>query len=226
MSRVGVILQARMGSSRLPGKVLAPLGDRPILAQILERLRAASRPDCVVVATSDRDLDDPVAELSMRLGFPCFRGDERDVLDRYLQAAMLHELDLVVRATADNPLVDPRELDRLVDLHRSSGADYCHAFGQLPVGVGVESFTRAALEASWREGLAPNHREHVNEFIQEHPDRFEIRALDIPPAKVAPDLRLTVDTPEDLERARFVYGRLYRPGHLIRTEEAIALCTS
>ncbi|MEB3238269.1 MAG: glycosyltransferase family protein [Candidatus Sericytochromatia bacterium] len=226
MSRVGVVLQARMGSSRLPGKVLAPIAGRPMLLHILDRLRAASTPDRIIVATSVTPADDVVAGLVADYGVACYRGDAADVLDRYWQATLVHDLALIVRATADNPLVDPVELDRLVALHGATDADYCHAFGRLPLGVGVESFSRAALARSWREGRAPNHREHVNEYIQERPDIFDIRALDVPEAKVAPHLRLTVDTPEDLERARRVYDRLHRPGTQIRTEEVIAFCAS
>lgn len=223
--RVGVVLQARMGSSRLPGKVMRMLAGQPMLGQILDRLKRATCPDVTIVATSDLPADDPLAEFATRHGIGVFRGSEQDVLDRYYQAALAFGLDHVVRATADNPFVDPEELDRLVAHHLATHADYTHAFGQLPIGVGVECFTFDALACSWQEGHAPHHREHVNEFIPEHPDRFRIAGLDVPLDKRAPDLRLTVDTPEDFVRAETLY-RAMPPGVLPSTQDAIRLCAT
>jgi spore coat polysaccharide biosynthesis protein SpsF len=148
------------------------------------------------------------------------------VLDRYFEAANHFDLQTIVRATADNPLVDPEEVERLIDLHKKSRADYTHAFAELPIGVGAECFSLDALERSWKEGNQPNHREHVNEYIQEHPELFHIEELDVPPEKTAPQLRLTVDTQEDFERVTKIYDILFRPGAYITTEDAIHLCNS
>ncbi|NTU42059.1 MAG: NTP transferase domain-containing protein [Nitrospirales bacterium] len=222
----GIVLQARMGSSRLPGKVLMELCGRPILGHILDRLRLVGNADTVIVATTTRGKDDPIQAFVEKEGVHCFRGNEADVLDRYYRAAISFGLCDIVRATADNPLVDPEEIDRLITLHKQSGADYTHAFGLLPVGVGAECFTFKALERAWREGLLPNHREHVNEYIQEHPELFRIRELDVPEIKWAPTIRLTVDTRGDFERMKAVYEALYRPGRVITTEEAIGICSA
>lgn len=223
--RIGVVLQARMGSSRLPGKVMRVLAGQPMLGHILDRLQRAVRPDLLIVATSDLPADAPVVKFASARGLPVFRGSEADVLDRYYQTSRAFELDHVVRATADNPFVDPEELDRLVAHHLATQADYTHAFGQLPIGVGVECFTMDALARSWQEGHAPHHREHVNEYIPEHPDRFRIEELDVPADKRASDLRLTVDTPEDFARAEALYGAV-PPGMLPSTQDAIRLCAT
>lgn len=211
LSAVAVILQARMGSTRLPGKVLLPLAGRPMLEWIIRRLRDMRRADRLVLATTGLPADDRLVELAEGLGVPAFRGSAEDVLDRYHRCAEAFDAGAVVRATADNPFVDPGEGDRLVDLFESSGADYACAFptfgSGLPVGVGLEIFTRAALARSWREGTRPNHREHVDEYIQENPGLFRCEVLRARPELRAPDLSLTVDTPADFQVAEELYDR-------------------
>lgn len=216
---LGIVIQARMGSSRLPGKVLMPIAGKPLLDHVLGRLEALEHAAQVVVATSTSELDQQIAA-HCRGRVPCFRGSELDVLDRYFRCTDEFGFQHVVRLTADNPFTDIEELDRLVDLHLAGGYDYSHSFGMMPVGVGAEVFTADALAISHREGHAPNHREHVNEYIQENSARFRIGALDVPARKRAPELRLTVDTPEDFERACRL-AELALPGRLT-TEGAIA----
>lgn len=218
---VGIIIQARMGSSRLPGKVLKPIAGKPLLDHVLGRLEGFRRNARVVVATSTLDQDSPI-EAHCGGRFSCFRGSELDVLDRYFRCASAFGFDHIVRLTADNPFTDIEELERLVDLHLEGGYDYTHSFGMMPLGVGAEVFTMDALAASHRDGMAPHHREHVNEFIQENPQRFRIGVLDVPAAKRAPELRLTVDTQEDYERAcRLAEGAAPR---WLTTIGAIAAC--
>jgi len=223
---IGIVLQARMGSSRLPGKVMKLLCGRPMLGHILDRLRRVTNADVLVVATSDKPGDDVIEAFVLSENVFCFRGDEADVLDRYYRAALHFGLQTIIRATADNPLVDPEEVERLIDLHKRSRADYTHAFTKLPIGVGVECFSFDALERSWKEGKAPNHREHVNEYIQEHPEMYHIEELMVPQEKIAAQLRLTVDTQEDFERVTKIYDALFQPGAYITTEDAIYLCNS
>lgn len=222
----GIVLQARMGSTRLPGKVLKELSGRSMLSHIIERLKAVRDSDVLIVATSTNEADGAIEEFCSREDIICFRGGESDVLDRYYRAAIKFKLSDIVRATADNPFVDPAEIDRLIGLHKKTGADYTHSFGALPIGVGAECFAFAALERSWKEGRKPNHREHVNEYIQENPALFHVEALQIPPEKCAPGLRLTVDTPEDFRRADAIYAKLYRPGKIIETIEVVRLWTT
>lgn len=207
---VGIVLQARMGSTRLPGKVLKPLAGKPMLERILGRLRACRRADKVILATGDGPDNDAVARLGESLGVAVFRGSESDVLDRYHACAAAFGLDWIVRATGDNPFVDAEEGDRVIAFARERGLDYASAFPSfgsgLPIGVGVEIIGRAALDRSWREGCESHHREHVNEYIQEHPELFAQDTLTAPADKTAPDISLTVDTPEDFARAESLWA--------------------
>ncbi|MEW6165108.1 MAG: glycosyltransferase family protein [Pseudomonadota bacterium] len=219
---IGVIVQARMGSTRLPGKVLKPIAGRPLLDHVLGRLAMMTSPVVVVVATTDLPQDDTIVRHCLARGVPVFRGSETDVLDRYYRCSRENGFEHVVRLTADNPFTDIDELRRLIEQHLDSGNDYTHSFGSLPLGVGAEIFTFAALEISAQEGHAPNHREHVNEYIQEHPETFRIGVLEVGAAKQRPDLRLTVDTEADYLRACTIAGAATE--RWIGTEEAIRLC--
>lgn len=218
---LGIIIQARMGSTRLPGKVLKPIAGKVLLDHVLGRLEGLRRDARTVVATSLAPPDDLI-EAHCRRRIACFRGSELDVLDRYLQCAEQQGFGHVVRLTADNPFTDMVELERLIDLHLDGKYDYTHSFGMMPLGVGAEVFTIDALRISHREGFASNHREHVNEFVQENPQRFKIGVLDVPATKRAPELCLTVDTLEDYERACRL-AVLAAPGWQT-TEGAIAAC--
>lgn len=212
-----------MGSTRLPGKVLRLIDDRPLLAHVLDRLRRLRHSVRIVIATSTEARDDVIADWCAGHEVDCFRGSESDVLDRYWQCALQYDFSHIVRLTADNPFTDIEELDRLIDLHLAGGYDYSHSFGQMPLGVGAEVFSRQALEKSHAEGHAPNHREHVNEYIEERPDLFRIGLLQVSPPKLAPTLRLTVDTEEDWQRACRLAGVAH--GRELETEEAIRLCS-
>jgi spore coat polysaccharide biosynthesis protein SpsF len=224
MMSLGIVVQARMGSTRLPGKVLLPIGHLPLLGHVIGRL--SQLPKCwpVVVATSTDVRDDVIVEWCQHAQVATFRGREDDVLDRYVQCAHALGFNQVVRLTADNPFTDLIELDRLMQYHLAEGFDYTHSFGMMPLGVGAEIFSRAALDRSHAEGLGLHHREHVNEYIQEHPELFRIGVLDVPLGKRAPNLRLTVDTDDDLRRADAL-ARQAR-GLWLETREAIALCSS
>jgi spore coat polysaccharide biosynthesis protein SpsF len=224
MTSVGLVVQARMGSTRLPGKVLRPIGDMPLLGHVLGRLSQLSQPWPVVVATSTEARDDAIVAWCQQVKVTAFRGSEHDVLDRYLQCARTFEFQHLVRLTADNPFTDMSELQRLVRLHLADGFDYTHSFGMMPLGVGAEIFTLDSLEKINIEGRKPHHREHVNEYIQEHPELFRIGMLDVPLDKRAHDLRLTVDTEEDWCRADALVRQAR--GRWLETQEAIALCSS
>lgn len=220
---IGIIIQARMGSTRLPGKVLMPIAGRSLLDHVLGRLDMLKTGARVVIATSTAPADEAIEAFSAARDVDCFRGSERDVLDRYAACARARSFAHIVRLTADNPFTDIEELDRLIALHLRDRNDYTHAFGQMPVGIGAEIFSNDALQASARDGHAPHHREHVNEYITDHPERFRIGRLVVPAAKVRPDLRLTVDTPQDYERACRIAGQAGTGW--VTTEEAIALCS-
>ena len=206
--RVVAIVQARMGSSRLPGKVLERAAGRPLLDHLAERLGKALRLSAILLATTRRPLDDVLEGEATRLGFLCFRGSEDDVLERFVLAARAAEADVIVRITADCPLLDPAEVDRVVGtfLAADPPLDYAANFApddrRIPLGLSVEVFTRAALERAHAEGRAGYHREHVTPYLYEEKGRF--RTGVVHPAEDLSHLRLTVDTPEDLAVVRAV----------------------
>jgi spore coat polysaccharide biosynthesis protein SpsF len=212
-----------MGSTRLRGKVLKPIGRFSLLGHVVGRLEMLQHPHKIVVATSDLSADDVIAGWCRQEGIACFRGSEQDVLARYHGAAHDFGLDPVIRLTADNPFTDMEELDRLIDLHLLQGNDFSHSFSALPIGVGAEIFSWEALGRSARDGHAPHHREHVDEYMIENPQIFRTGTLTVASTKNRPDVCLTVDTEEDYRRACFIAERAQ--GKWATTEEAIALCS-
>ena len=223
--RVVAIVQARLGSSRLPGKVLADIGGRPMLAHVIERLRRATRLHEIVVATSDMPSDELVAELSRKLGAMTFRGSECDVLDRFYQAATQFAADVVVRVTADCPLVDPRLVDavvgEVVDRHADCSAVVPLGPRAFPRGFDCEAFTWATLERTWREARAPHERSHVTPFIYEHPEYFRLSALEAD--RDYRHLRLTVDTIDDLLLVKALYPLLSSRGAKFTWRDCVEL---
>ncbi len=204
------VLQARMSSTRLPGKVMKPLAGRPMIERQLERLRRCETLERVVVATSDDPSDDGLAAHLDTIGVPVFRGSLTDVLARYLGAA--HAFGIhgqMVRLTADCPLADPGVIDDCVRLHRKLGVDYVSNGRRrtYPHGLDVESFGLDALEIAGRESTDPYDHEHVTPFIYRHPERFTLGEL--VQEKDESHLRWTVDTPEDFAFVERVYAALY-----------------
>lgn len=208
MPRNVAVIQARMGSSRLPGKVLMPLLGRPAILFMIERVRRATTVDEIVVATSDQPGDDPLASALESAGIACFRGSLDDVLDRYHAAAVAHRADRVVRLTGDCPLMDADLVDRALELLASSGADYVSNVDPptYPDGLDVEAFTFDALHSAWQEARAPVEREHVTPFLRLHKDRFANRAWNGLSDLSA--LRWTVDHPDDLAHVRKLIERV------------------
>lgn len=206
--RVVAIIQGRMGSTRLPGKVLLDLAGEPMLARCVDRTRRAQTLDEVVVATTVQPADNAIVRLCAERGRPCFRGSEEDVLDRYYRAAVAHQADIVVRITSDCPLIEPKIVDRVVRefLDLQPGVDYaCNVLPRrtFPRGLDTEVMRFDVLEQAWREDLNPAWREHVTPYIQRNPDLFRIHGVS---NKVDySHMRWTVDTPEDLDFVRRIY---------------------
>lgn len=201
---VVAIIQARVGSTRLPGKVLRPLAGKSMLAQVVQRTQWSRRISKTVVATTDCPADDAIASLCDDLQISYFRGSEVDVLDRYYQAAKKFQSDAVVRITSDCPLIDPGIVDDAVAAfqERQPGLDYLTTF-QFPRGLDTEVFSFSALGQAWREDTNPAWREHVAVFIYRNPNRFQIGELRC--TRDLSHLRWTVDTPEDFE----LVGKIY-----------------
>jgi len=198
-----------MGSTRLPGKVLADVAGAPMLARVVHRLRRARRLDAVAVATSTLPADDLIAGFCVGAGLRCHRGSEADVLDRFLRAADAERAGTIVRVTADCPLVEPEIVDRVVQrlLEADGGLDYVSntlAPRTFPRGLDVEAFTAATLARAARDAKAPDEREHVTPHIYRNPGRFRIEQIRNP--QDLSGLRWTVDEPADLEFVRTVFA--------------------
>jgi spore coat polysaccharide biosynthesis protein SpsF len=206
--RTVAIIQARMGSSRLPGKVLLDLAGEPMLARVVQRVRRAQTLHGLVIATTTEPADDVLAALCAARGWPCSRGSRDDVLDRYYRAAQEHGAGVVVRITADCPLIDPGVIDRVVGefLRRWSHVQYAandEPRRSYPRGLDTEVFDFASLARAWREDRNPAWREHVTPYLYRRPDLFAAH-------NVVHEVdyswhRWTVDTPEDLEFVRRIY---------------------
>jgi spore coat polysaccharide biosynthesis protein SpsF len=205
--RTVIIIQARMGSTRLPGKILLGLAGEPMLARVVSRARRSALASAVVAATTTESADRAVVELCAARGWPCFAGSRDDVLDRFYHAARLHAADVVVRLTADCPFIDPGVIDQVIRAFRE-GESVDYASNVLPPrtfprGLDTEVFSFAALERAWHEDDNPAWREHVTPFLYRHPERFRLRR--VAAGADYSNLRWTVDTPEDRELAVRVY---------------------
>lgn len=208
------LIQARLGSSRLPGKSALPLPlsatgpAHTILGHVVRRAQRATSVQEVMVATTTQPLDAPLADLATQLGVGVFRGDEQDVLGRFAGAlTQAAPAEVVVRLTADNPAIDPAFIDAAVAHHRATNADYTYTKG-LPLGTNIEVISAAALLRAHQEATAPDEREHVTPYLRRHPElfRLETLALAVPPAVAG--LRLTVDYPSDYALLSLLFTEL------------------
>jgi spore coat polysaccharide biosynthesis protein SpsF (cytidylyltransferase family) len=204
-TRAGIILQARLGSSRLSRKALAAIAGQTILEHCLRRLMFAGVAP-VVLATTDRPEDQALATVAQHLGASVFRGDADDVLGRFVAAAEAFDFDHVVRATGDNPGVDIQAPGRLLAALRLGEADYVYEQG-LPYGGAVEAVTRAALVRAAKEARRPDDREHVTTYVRRNSHVFSVIQLAAPAPLRRPDVRVTVDTAEDLAHVRMLFER-------------------
>lgn len=198
-----------MGSTRLPGKVMMDLAGEPMLARVVNRASRAKRVDEVVVATTAKPQDDPIAHLCKSRGWHCFRGAENDVLDRYYMAAQAYHADVVVRVTADCPLIDPGVVDKVLErlMDEKNRADYSsNILGNrtFPRGLDVEAFTIEALAKAWNQDTNPSWREHVTSYIQRSHEEFSHTTLTHPTDYSFH--RWTVDTPEDFQLIDRIYN--------------------
>lgn len=217
-----------MTSSRLPGKVLAPVLGEPMIGRQVERLRRAKGIDRLVVATSIDPTDDPLAAYADSLGLTVFRGPLDDVLARYAGAAALFpEARALVRLTADCPLADPEVIDRVIAHHHATGADWTTAAlgaRTFPHGLDVEAIRPAALREAAERAADPYEREHVTPYIYRRPETYRLEGVSRSPSLA--HLRWTVDLPADLDFVRDVYARLYPADPAFTSEAIVALETN
>ena len=223
---IAALLQARMSSNRLPGKVLAPVLGRPMIARQLERLARATRLDRLVVVTSTDPGDDALAAFCTELGVACFRGALDDVLDRFHAALAGLRADHCVRLTADCPLADPGLIDALVDFHLAGDYEYSSNCERrtYPDGLDAEILRVDVLDRAWREARDRPDREHVTTYVRRQPGVFRIGGLENNEDLGA--LRWTVDTPADLEFVRRVYAELHPQNPAFGWRDVLALVRS
>jgi spore coat polysaccharide biosynthesis protein SpsF len=206
--KVVIIVQARTGSERLPGKVLKEVLNRPLLSYLLERIKSVSEVE-IVVATTLNEEDDAIVSLCQKEGVKVFRGNETDVLERYYQAAKEYQAHIVVRITGDCPCIDPLIIHQVIQFYLKNTYDYVSNTLEwtFPRGMDVEVFSFKALETAFREAKNEPEREHVTLYIYKHPEKFSLgnysRDND------ASQYRLTVDTPDDFELIRRLIEFLY-----------------
>ncbi len=222
------IIQARMGSTRLPGKVMKMLQDKTVLSHVITRVKACPRLDEVVVATTDLAADDVIVEESEMYGVPCFRGSEQDVLSRYYHAAREQHADVIVRVTSDCPLFDPEVLTAMLDdffarQRKGEALDYLSNTlkRSYPRGLDAEIMTFAALKRAYKEATKPFEREHVTPYIYLHPEIFYLASF-----KQEEDLsfyRWTLDSEEDFKFIKAVYTALSLKYEQFSTDEVLAL---
>jgi spore coat polysaccharide biosynthesis protein SpsF (cytidylyltransferase family) len=227
MKNVVVIIQARMGSTRLPGKVLLPLQGKPVIVRDVERVLRAKCVHRVVVAITNAPADERIVEVLRREcpSVRIFRGSEQDVLDRYYQAALLEKAEIIVRITSDCPLLDPRIIDMVVgEFEKTSQLDYAsNVLGArtFPRGLDVEAISFAALERVWKDAKEAEDREHVTLYVKKHPQEFNTSVI-----TNSADLsfhRWTLDEPADYELISCVYDALYPDKPDFATKEILVL---
>lgn len=205
--KVVAIVQARMGSTRLPRKVLKDLAGTSVLARVAARLKRSATIVDALVATTDTSADDVIVAECRKLQMRVFRGDEKDVLDRYYRAAQFSKADVVVRITADCPLIDPALVDNVVSAFLRDRPDYASNVleRRYPRGLDTEVFSIQALEVAWRESREPYQRAHVTPYFYQHPEMF--RLLAVRGDTDYSQMRWTLDTESDLEFLRAIYQR-------------------
>jgi len=218
--RISAIIQARMGSNRLPGKVLMDIGGRPMLWHVINRLKYSKKLNDIVLAIPDSKENDVLEKFAQENKVKYFRGSEEDVLSRYYEAAKEVESDVIVRITSDCPLIDPKIVDLVIEKHLNSEEDYTsNVFKRtFPRGLDVEIFDFKLLEKAYRQAKEDYQREHVTPYIYEQSKVYSVESQE---RLKRPDLRLTVDTKEDLDLIRQVYKTLYFPGNIFYIEEVI-----
>lgn len=205
VTRTVIIAQARMGSTRLPGKTMMDLGGAPVVDRVLSRCARVEGVQEVVLATTDLPEDDSLVRHVEEGGFRVVRGSSDDVLSRYVLAAETSSADVIVRVTCDCPLIDPGIVaDTIQSFASGDGVDYCSntLVRTFPLGMDTEVFHRAALEKADQEARQQQEREHVTPYIYQHPEAFSLLSVTAPAWAHWPELRLTIDEDVDLELAR------------------------
>jgi len=222
---IDIILQARMGSTRLPNKTMIEIEGKPMLAHIINRITKSKLADRVIIITTELPEDDVIVKFAKENNIEYFRGSENDVLDRYYQAAKHFGTEIVVRATADDPLKDPKIIDKVIQAFLDNpGYNYVSNTIKptYPEGIDIEVMSFNTLEKAWKECKDNFFREHVTHEITKN-KKEEYKLLNIEHNEDISHMRWTVDNPEDMNFAKEVYKYLYKEGEVFHMEEVLAL---
>lgn len=223
---VVAIIQARMGSSRLPNKVMLEICEKPVLWHVVNRTNKSNKIDKIVVATSEDGSNDVIRAYCAQNDIECFSGSENDVLDRYYKALKhidIEDDDLVVRITADCPLIDPVVIDEVIERHIDTNSDYTSNCIEptFPDGLDCEVFKASVLKRAWKEAKLKSEREHVTPYIRNHPEIFRIESYK--GDKDLSDLRWTLDEEEDFQLIKEIYEQLYYETKMFSTKDILSL---
>ena len=220
---IGVIIQARIGSIRLPKKVIKKIEGKTVLEHVVNRVRGIKNSYKIVIATTDKKEDNVLERIAQKLKVAVFRGSKNDVLDRFYQAAKLFKIDPIVRITADCPLLDPQVAEKVIALYAKGDCDYVSNVHPptFPDGMDVEVFSFQLLEKSWQEAKLPFEREHVTSYIVKNPKIFRLK--NVVYDKDFSNLRLTLDEKEDLILIRKIYKELFSQNTFFGLDDIIKL---
>jgi len=225
MKRVNAIVEARMGSTRLPGKTLLDIAGKPAIQVLIERLQIAKRIDTIILATTTNREDDAIEKFCREHNIVCFRGSSEDVLDRVYRAAKEYNTDIVIEVTGDCPLLDPWLIDDCIDLFLKSDYDYLSNFIEqsYPPGIDVQIFTFAILEQMHREAKEQKFREHVTLYILKNPTLFRMHNVFAPPELYYPNWHLELDEHADYELIKAICENLYDKNPAFTTRDIVNL---
>lgn len=212
------VIQARIGSTRLPGKVLLKIQGKTILEHIVDFLKFSKLTDQIIVATTNLSVDDKIVNLMNDLQIDYFRGSSDDVLCRYFECAKAFNGDLIVRITADDPIIVPELIDEVISTCKQTGCDYATNLlhRTYPLGITGEAFTFSILKKLHEKQIDPMSREHVTHHMLENPHLYNIREIFAPSDLVRSNWRLTIDHEEDFQLISEIFSRLYTPNSYIR----------
>jgi len=221
------IIQARLGSTRLPGKVLRLLSGKPLIEHIINRIQTVREIDRIVLAIPSAESEKPLEKIAQRMGVECVPGPEEDVLERFIQAGNRCQAEHIIRICGDNPLIDSTLMQSLILQHVRENADYTFCFDPIPLGTGSEIAKLSALKQIAQKTSRPAYREHVTTYFHDHPDSFQIEQVPAPSYLNAKNFRLTIDTEKDFHLIDQLYQKFDSPSQSpLNLEEVLNFLTA
>jgi len=219
--KVTAILQGRLGSTRLPGKVLLPLAGKPVIIHVYERIKHCMNIEKIIIATTINRRDEAIVRLFGHLGVTIFRGSEEDPLDRFFRAATKYNLQHIVRIMADCPVIDPNVVDTVITYYFRGNYDFCYLGGEFPTGLDVTVFSYPTLKKAWEKTGRLSDREHITPYMQKHPELFRIGCLEL--FKGLCHHRWVLDHGSDYRLLTEIYNQLYEPDKIFTTKDILEL---